>query len=138
MLTYRPGDTLAHGFDPRAKLALQAGFAATMVAHPTPRWAAGGTGLALLALLASRTPLSAALWAIRLPAGLLAAAAVLEALTLGPPWVSVAAARQPAIAGYRVVLVLLVSVAYVRTTPIRAFPGSSAGWPPESPGSGWF
>jgi biotin transport system permease protein len=120
VLTYRPGDTLAHGFDPRAKLALQAGFAATMVAHPTPRWAAGGTGLALLALLASRTPLSAALWAIRLPAGLLAAAAVLEALTLGPPWVSVAAARQPAIAGYRVVLVLLVSVAYVRTTPIRA------------------
>ena len=120
MLRYCPGDTPAHGLDPRSKLGFQAGFAATMFAHPTPRWIAGGAALVALVLLASRTPLLAALRSIRLPLALLAAAAVLEGATLGSPWFSVAAARSPALAGSRVALVLLVGVAYVRTTPIRA------------------
>jgi biotin transport system permease protein len=50
---------------------------------------------------------------------LLLAAPVLEGLTLGPPWFSFAEARYPALAAGRVVLVLLVGVAYVRTTPVR-------------------
>ncbi|ELK51162.1 putative cobalt ABC transporter permease, partial [Haloferax sp. BAB-2207] len=36
MLTYEPGDTLAHRLDPRTKLAVQVAFAAAGFAHTTP------------------------------------------------------------------------------------------------------
>lgn len=119
MLTHDPGETPVHALDPRSKLAFQLGFAATAFAHPTPRWLAGLTLLALVVVVASRTPLLGTLWSLRLPLVLLVAAPLLEGARLGPPWFSVAAARPPLFAGYRVGLVLLVSAAYVRTTPVR-------------------
>ncbi len=119
MLTYEPGDTPVHALDPRSKLAFQLGFAVTAFAHPTPRWLVGLTLLALVVVVASRTPLLGTLWSLRLPLVLLVAAPLLEGARLGPPWFSVPAARPPLLASYRVGLVLLVSAAYVRTTPIR-------------------
>ena len=119
MLTYEPGDSPVHGFDPRSKLAFQLGFAATAFAHPTPPWLAGLTLLALVAVVASRTPLRRTLRSLRFPLVLLAVAPLFQGARPGPPWFSVAAARPPLLAGYRVGLVLLVGAAYVRTTPIR-------------------
>jgi biotin transport system permease protein len=119
VLTYEPGETSVHALDPRSKLAFQLGFAATAFAHPTPRWLAGLSVLALVVVAAARTPLFRTLWALRLPIVLLVAAPLLQGARLGPPWFSTAAAWPPLLAGYRVGLVLLVSAAYVRTTPIR-------------------
>jgi biotin transport system permease protein len=119
VLTYDPEETPVHALDPRSKLAFQLGFAATAFAHPTPRWLAGLTLLALIVVVTSRTPLLGTLWSLRLPLVLLVAAPLLEGARLGPPWFSVPAAWPPLLAGYRVGLVLLVSAAYVRTTPIR-------------------
>jgi biotin transport system permease protein len=119
VLTYEPGETAVHGLDPRSKLAFQFGFAATAFAHPTPPWLAGLSLLVLAVVILARMPLFRTLWALRLPLLLLAVAPLIQGARLGPPWFSVTAAWPPLLAGYRVGLVLLVSAAYVRTTPIR-------------------
>jgi len=119
MLTYEPGDSLAHGLDPRSKLTFQFGLAAAAFAHTTPRGLAALTGVALAALFAARLSLPVALREYRFAISLLAMAPLLEALALGPPWIRPADAVGPALAGYRVVLILLVTGAYVRTTPVR-------------------
>jgi biotin transport system permease protein len=120
MLTYEPGDSLAHGLDPRAKLAVQFGFAAAAFAHTTPRGLAILTPVALGTLAAARTSPVAALRGFRLPLLFLLTAPLLDGLALGPPWFVVGDAASTALASYRVLLVLLVSVAYIRTTPVRA------------------
>jgi biotin transport system permease protein len=119
VLTYVSGGSLAHRFDARTKLLFQLAFATAAFAHTTPR------GLVILApiaggvLLIAETPPVAALRDLRLPVLLLAAGPVLEGLRLGPPWFDVDAAYGPVLAGIRVLLILLVSAAYVRTTPVR-------------------
>ncbi|PSP86142.1 cobalt ABC transporter permease [Halobacteriales archaeon QS_1_68_17] len=119
MLTYEPGDSFAHGLDPRSKLAVQVGFAAAAFAHTTPRALAVLTVLVLALAAAARLSLPATLREFRFAAPFLAGAPLLEGLTLGPPWFSVAEATVPALSSYRVLLILLVSAAYVRTTPVR-------------------
>ncbi|MEF8774802.1 MAG: energy-coupling factor transporter transmembrane component T [Halobacteriales archaeon] len=119
MLTYKPGDSPAHRLDPRAKLAVQFGFAAAAVAHTTPVGLAALTPVALGALAAAHTSPLAALRAFRYPVALLAVAPLVEGAAAGAPWFVVGDAVPTALASYRVLLVLLVSAAYVRTTPAR-------------------
>ncbi|MFB6122113.1 MAG: energy-coupling factor transporter transmembrane protein EcfT [Haloferacaceae archaeon] len=118
-LGYVPGDSLAHRLDPRAKLAVQAAFAVAAFANTTPVGLAGLTALALAVLGCSATPLLSTLREYRAFAPFLVAAPLVEGATLGPPWFVAADAVFPALASYRVVLLLLVSTAYVRTTPVR-------------------
>jgi biotin transport system permease protein len=119
MLRYEPGATLAHRLDPRTKLAVQFGFAAAAFAHTTPRGLAVLTVLTAAILAAGRTsPLSAAR-DLRVALPFLVAAPLLEGLVWGAPWFSLAEARFPALASYRVLLLLFVSAVYVRTTPVR-------------------
>ena len=119
MLVFEPGESIAHRFDPRTKLLVQVAFAVAAYANTSPR------GLVVLSvvtgaiLLAADTRPLVALSAFRFPVALLVAAVILEGLTLGSPWFSAAEAWPPALAAYRVVLILLVSAAYVRTTPVR-------------------
>jgi biotin transport system permease protein len=119
MLSYEPGTTFAHALDPRTKLAFQAGFAVAAFAYTTPRGLAVLSALALAALAAARRSPLAAAYDFRFAAPILLAAPLLEGLVLGPPWFSLAQARFPALASYRVVLLLLVSAAYVYTTSAR-------------------
>jgi len=119
MVTYEPGSSLAHSFDPRAKLAFQVGFAAAAFAYISPRGLAASTLLALAVLAASGLSPLRALAAFRFPILLLAFAPFFAAVRLGPPWVDLGAAADSARLAYRVVPVLLVSAAYVRTTPVR-------------------
>lgn len=118
MLSYEPGDSFAHRLDPRSKLAVQGGFAAAAFAYTTP------SGLALLTLVTAailfvaRTAPRRALWEFRFVFPFLLAAPLLEGLSWTERFV-VADAIDPALAGYRVLLVLLVAAAYVRTTPVR-------------------
>ena len=120
MLTYEADDTLAHRLDPRSKLAVQIGFAATALAHTSPRALLALTGLAALVLLAARVPPLETLYAYRFALVILALAPLIAGATLGAPWFDRADAAASARASYRVVLVLLVSAAYVRSTPVRA------------------
>ncbi|NKE34770.1 energy-coupling factor transporter transmembrane protein EcfT [Natronococcus sp. JC468] len=119
MLTYGPGDTVVHALDPRAKLAVQIGFAATALAHATPRALAGLTAFALAALGLARVRPLRTLYAYRFALAILAVGPLVAAATIGPPWVDLEAGLATALASYRVLLVLLVSAVYVRTTPVR-------------------
>jgi biotin transport system permease protein len=118
-LAYRPGDAPLHALDPRAKLALQFGFAAAAFAHTTPVGLATLTPLALAApLLAGASPLDA-LGEFWLALPFLVLGPVAAAVTFGSPWIRPDAAFHAALASYRVLLVLLVAAAYVYSTPVR-------------------
>lgn len=119
MLTYEPGSSFAHRLDPRSKLAVQIGFVAAALAYTTPGGLAALTVVALGILGAAATTPWALLRELRFVLPLLVAAPAVEAATLGSPWVVPGDAVAPSLAAYRILLVLLVSTAYVRTTPVR-------------------
>lgn len=119
MLTYEPGASFAHRLDPRSKLAVQLAFAAAAFAYTTPRGLALLTLLTLGLLALAATAPHRVLREYRFVFPFLLAAPLLEAVTWGAPWFVVADAVPSALAGYRVLLVLLVAAAYVRTTPVR-------------------
>jgi biotin transport system permease protein len=119
VLSYEPRDSLAHRLDPRAKLAIQIGFALAAFAHTTPRGLAILTALAGCVLAAARLSPFTALAEARYALPFLVAGPAIAALTLGPPWIAASQAVAPALASYRVLVVLVVSVAYVRTTRVR-------------------
>lgn len=119
MFAYEPGQTAVHRLDPRTKLLVQVGFALAAFSYTTPRGLSVLSVLTLFVLLvADINPLDA-LWSYRFVFPLLVLAPIFGALTFGPPWIILPDAVVPALASYRVVLVLLVSTAYVRTTPVR-------------------
>jgi biotin transport system permease protein len=119
MLTYAPGQTLVHQLDPRTKLLVQVGFAVAAFAYTTPMGLAVLTILSLLILRAAAIDLIKVLWEYRFVFPFLVLAPIFGALTFGPPWIHPLEAVTPALASYRVVLVLLVSTTYVRTTSVR-------------------
>lgn len=119
MLTYEPGSTVAHRLDPRTKLAVQVAFAAAAFVHTTPRGLLALTVLALGVLAVARTGPWRVIWEYRPVLPFLVAAPLLEGLAWGAPWFVVADAVPSMLAGYRVLLVLAVAAAYVRTTPVR-------------------
>ncbi|MXV62119.1 energy-coupling factor transporter transmembrane protein EcfT [Natronorubrum sp. JWXQ-INN-674] len=120
MLTYNPDDTLAHRLDPRSKLAVQLGFAATALAHTSVRALLALSVVTAFVLLIARVPPLETLYAYRFALVFLALAPLLAGLTLGSPWFDLADAGASGRASYRVLLILLVSAAYVRSTPVRA------------------
>jgi len=119
MLSFSPGRSFAHRLDARSKLAFQLAVVAVAYAYTTPRGLAVLTVLALVVLFASRTPLFETLWTFRIVFPFVLAAPLIEAVVLGPPWIALDRAVDPALASYRILLVLLVAAAYVRTTPVR-------------------
>lgn len=116
---YEPGDSLAHRLDPRSKLLVQVGFAAAAFAHTTPSGLVALTALTGLLLLAARSSPMDALVDLRLALPFLISGPILQGLTWNRPYFSVAEAWFPALASYRVLLLLFISAAYVRTTPVR-------------------
>lgn len=119
MLTYEPDDTPAHRLDPRAKLAVQIGFAATALAHTSVRALLALSVVTTLVMAAARVPLRRTLSAYRFALVILAIAPLVAAATLGPPWIDLEDGSASARASYRVLLILLISAAYVRSTPVR-------------------
>lgn len=118
-LAYVPDDSLAHRLDPRSKLLVQVGFAAAAYAYTTPRGLAALTALAVGSLwLAGGSHRS--LWGYRFALPFLAVAPLVAGATLGAPWFRVERAVDTTLASYRVLLVLVVTAAYVRSTPVRA------------------
>ncbi len=114
-----PGDSLAHRLDPRTKLLVQFAFVAAAFAHETPRGLLVLSAVTAALLLSSGLSPLAALREYRFVLPFLVAGPLVSALTLGPLWVVVADAYDPALASYRALLVLFVTAAYVRSTPVR-------------------
>jgi len=117
-LAYVPGESVAHRLDPRAKLLVQVGFAAAAYAYPTPR------GLAVLTVVAVGCLWSAGggprdLWGYRFAFPFLLVAPLVAGATLGQPWFRLDRAADTALASYRVLIILVVAAAYVRSTPVR-------------------
>lgn len=119
MIGYQPGETLAHRLDPRAKLGFQGTFAIAVFLQSDPRWVSGYAVLAVGSLLVARCSPLRVLWTFRVPVLLVLLAPTLAMLSLIPPGLNPSAAIEPLRAGIRVILVLFVSAAYIRTTPIR-------------------
>ncbi|MFB1065352.1 energy-coupling factor transporter transmembrane protein EcfT [Natrinema sp. H-ect4] len=119
MLTYEPDETLAHRLDPRTKLAIQIGFAATALAHTTPRALAVLSAVTAIVLFSAHVSIRRTLVDYRFALLILALAPLIAGVTLGAPWFDTADAAASGLASYRVLLILLVSAAYVRSTPVR-------------------
>jgi len=119
MITDAAGDTLVHRLDPRTKLFVQAAVAVAAFAHTTPRGLVALTAFVVAVCWLAATPLLASLRSYRAFLPFLVAAPLVEGATLGAPWFVPADAATPALASYRVVLLLLVSTAYIRTTRVR-------------------
>lgn len=119
MLSYAPGGSIAHRLDPRSKLAVQIGFAVAAFAYTTPRGLLVLSVLAACFLLVADTSPITAIYEFRWFLPFLIAGPLIEAATLGAPWFAVSQAVDPALASYRVLLIVLVSAAFVRTTSVR-------------------
>lgn len=119
MIAYEPGETLAHRLDPRSKLAFQFGFAIAAVIFVSPVGLAASFGLALVALWAARLSPLRALGAYWLVLAILALGPLLGGVTVGPPWFRIEAALASLPSVLRIVPILLVSAAFVRSTPVR-------------------
>ncbi|WP_435099069.1 energy-coupling factor transporter transmembrane component T family protein [Halarchaeum sp. P4] len=134
MLSYTPGDSPAHRLDPRTKLAFQGVFAGVALAHTTPRWLLALTAVCVVALHACRLSARDALGEYRGVLPFLAVAPLLEAVRLGPPWVVLGDALDPALALYRTLLLLALAAAYVKTTSPRDSRAAVASVIPGKPG----
>ncbi len=119
MERFVPGDTVAHRLDARTKLAVQAGFALAAFVHTTTTGLAALTALVLATLRVTDTPLVASLRSYRAVLPFLLFAPLLAGFTLEAPYFAPGRAVYPALAAYRMVLVLLVGTVYLRTTPVR-------------------
>jgi len=118
MLRYEPGGTVAHGLDPRAKLAVQFGVAVAAFAYPTPAGLAVVGAVTTAALAAGRTSPLRVLRTYWVVFAFLAFGPVLGGLVPGPPWFRVDGAVESMRAVVRVVPVVFVAAVYVRTTPV--------------------
>lgn len=117
MLSYHPGTTLAHRLDPRTKLAVQIGFVASAFVHTTPAGLTVLTALALGVLASARLSPVSALYAYRFALPFLVVGPLVEGVTLSG--LDPERAFATGLASYRVLLILLVSAAYVRSTAVR-------------------
>ncbi|WP_330632864.1 energy-coupling factor transporter transmembrane component T family protein [Halocatena halophila] len=119
MLSYAPGSSVAHRLDPRTKLFVQIAIAIAAFAHTTPRGLLILTAITGIVLVSADLDPRGVLRELRWLLVLTTMGPVFSVLVFGPPWIDLYRAIDPAMASYRVLCLLLVSVAYVRTTPVR-------------------
>ena len=134
MLAYEPDDSFAHRLDPRTKLAVQIGFAVAAISHSSLASLGGLSVLALIVLAVAGASLRQTLFAYRYALVFLVLAPVLALVEVMPPGLDVGAAITTALASYSVLLILVVSAAYVRSTPVRASRAAIQRTVPGKPG----
>ena len=116
MLTYSPGETVAHCLDPRSKLCFQAGFAIVALAAWSLPSLAAVYVIAGATLLAGRLSPLRVVRAYRIVFVVLAFAPLVAGVTLGAPWFRTGPALASLFAVARVPPVLAISAVYVHTT----------------------
>lgn len=118
MLTYHPDTSLVHTLDPRTKLFLQACCAFPIILASPTTLPAITLGVITITTIA-RLDLTETIYSYRYVAIVLLIAPVLEGLTIQPPWFSIPEAIPPALASYRVSLLILISAVYIHSTAPR-------------------
>ncbi len=134
MLAYEPDVTIAHRLDPRSKLLFQVGFALAAIGHTTLRAHVALTLLTMVVLVSARVSPARTLYGYRYVFAILGFSVIVSAATIGPPWIDAGDGLATASAGYRVGLILLVSAAYVRSTPVRDSQAAFQRLVPGTPG----
>lgn len=119
MLEYEPGSDVVRRLDPRAKLAVQIGFAAGVFAHTTPLGLAAFTLLTLAFLAAGRLHPIEALREYGPFVPIMVLAPVVAGIEFGPPWFDPQSVVAPALASYRTLLLLALGALYVKSTRVR-------------------
>lgn len=134
MFSYEPADTVIHRMDPRGKLVFQLAFAIAAYARTdVPSLLVLTAGVAGVFYLARLSPI-ALIYRLRYILGLLSLPPFIAVIQLGHPWIDLADGVEPMITGFRVLLILLVGIVYVRTTPIRASQAGIAWFVPGKAG----
>lgn len=119
MVGYVPDETIAHRLDPRSKIVFQVGFAAAAFTHTTPEGLLWLSALTAGVILTAGLPIVATARSMLVLVPFLVGAPLLSGLTFGSPWFVPADAIEPTLSSYRIVLVIVVGAAYVRTTTVR-------------------
>lgn len=120
MFAFDPSESVFHRLDPRAKLFVQLAFAVAAYARTDPASLLVLTGGVVVILTLANINVVEMLYRLRYILLLLSLPPVIAVIQLGPPWIDLADGTEPVLTGYRVLLILLVGLVYVRTTPIRA------------------
>ena len=127
-------DPWLYRLDPRTKLGLQ--LAVVVVAfgktEPIPLLILSGAIGGIL--VHSNMSISDLLADLRYLIAFLSIAPILGALQLGAPWVDLHGAIQPGLAAFRVLLLVIVGIAIVRTTPTRELQAAIWWMIPGKPG----
>lgn len=124
MLGYEHGTTIFHRLDPRSKLVGQFGFAIAAFAHTETAALVVLTLLTGLVLVLARVSPVGVLKAYWFALVLLGLAPLFAMFQPASPWVVPERALSSVVAGYQIVLVLLVAAVYVRTTTGRETRGA--------------
>ena len=111
--------SILHDLDPRSKLMLQVSIVVAAYVHTAPRPLLLLTGGAIVVIWLADESVGALLVEFRYLVGFLAVAPLIASLSIRAPHVVPADAWQPGLSAYRVLLLVLVSVAIVRTTTPR-------------------
>jgi len=119
MLSYRPGDTVAHRLDPRSKLLIQFGLAIAVFTFSSPSVLAAATLFGLVVLAAAGLSPFAVVRSYWVVFAVLALAPLVAGVALGPPWFRAEPAARSLQAVARVIPLLFVSAAYLTTTTVR-------------------
>ena len=119
MLTYTPGETVAHRLDPRTKLAFQFGFAIAAFALLEWWWLGLLTACGVACLWVVGLSIRRALRAYWFVLVALSLVPIVAGLTVSPPWFDIDRALASLRAVARIVPILFVSAAFVHCTPIR-------------------
>jgi|GEM_PF-4342280 len=116
---YEHGTTVFHRLDPRSKLVGQFGFAIAAFGHTETAVLVVLTLLAGLMLALARLSPVRVLRTYWFALVLLGLAPLFAMFQPSSPWIVPERALSSVVAGYQVILVLLVAAVYVRTTPVR-------------------
>ncbi|QZA89640.1 energy-coupling factor transporter transmembrane protein EcfT [Salinarchaeum sp. IM2453] len=119
MISYEPSDTIVHRLDPRGKIIFQSAFALAVFVQSEPRWLLLFGAIAVVCLYLARCSVLATLRGFWFPLLILSLAPLFAMISFRPLAIDPQSALEPAKAGVRVIFVLFVSAAYIRTTPLR-------------------
>lgn len=113
------GTTLVHRLDPRTKLAVQFGVVVVAFRHTDPVPLAILTGGIVLATRLSGLSITSLVSELRYLIGFLVIAPAIATIQLQSPWLDPAAGWQSGLAAYRVLLLVITGLLFVRTTTPR-------------------
>lgn len=133
-VSFAPGDTPLHRLDARTKLLCQGVVALLAFSWTSPAALPAVWAVVALAAVVGGVRPRHLVRGYALPFALLAVGVIVRTVTLGPPWVDLAAGTAAVRQSLRVAGVLVASAVYVRTTPVSETQAAIGWLVPGRPG----